>query len=76
MRVTFNAQERTLREMAALTRRAGWAIVDVVHGEESLFGHLTAVPVEIPEETLQMADAATPTAPERTSPGACLQLGP
>ncbi|KAI1792209.1 S-adenosyl-L-methionine-dependent methyltransferase, partial [Ganoderma leucocontextum] len=44
MRVAFNAQERTLREMAALTLSAGWRVVDVVHGEDSLFGHITAVP--------------------------------
>ncbi|KAI0700683.1 hypothetical protein C8T65DRAFT_790056 [Cerioporus squamosus] len=49
MRVTFNAQERTLREMAALVQTAGWKIVDVVHGESSSFGHMTAVPIDIPE---------------------------
>ena len=51
MRVTFNAQERTLREMAALVQTAGWKIVDVVHGESSSFGHMTAVPIDIPEAT-------------------------
>ncbi|KAI0666395.1 S-adenosyl-L-methionine-dependent methyltransferase [Trametes maxima] len=54
MRATFNAQERTLREMAALTLTAGWKIVDVVHAEGSLFGHLTAIPVEIPPESLAL----------------------
>ncbi|KAI0828552.1 S-adenosyl-L-methionine-dependent methyltransferase [Trametes gibbosa] len=54
MRATFNAQERTLREMAALTLTAGWRIVDVVHVEASLFGHITAVPVEIPQTALAM----------------------
>ena len=57
MRVVFNAQERTLREMAALTASAGWKIVDFVHGEESLFGHITAVPVEIPQASLALLDA-------------------
>ncbi|TFK81372.1 hypothetical protein K466DRAFT_502247 [Polyporus arcularius HHB13444] len=51
MRVTFNAQERTLREMAALVQTAGWKIVDVVHGESSSFGYMTAVPIDIPEAT-------------------------
>lgn len=57
MRATFNAQERTLRELAALTQSAGWKIVDVVHDDGSLFGHLTAVPVEIPEETLALSSS-------------------
>ena len=61
MRVTFNAQERTLREMSALTLAAGWKIVDVAHAEGSLFGHMTAVPVEIPTESLSMLDAPLPT---------------
>ncbi len=49
--MTFNAQERTLREMAALVQTAGWKIVDVVHGESSSFGYMTAVPIDIPEAT-------------------------
>ena len=61
MRVTFNAQERTLREMSALTLAAGWKIVDVAHAEGSLFGHMTAVPIEIPTESLSMLDAPLPT---------------
>ncbi|KAI0635412.1 S-adenosyl-L-methionine-dependent methyltransferase [Trametes polyzona] len=56
MRATFNAQERTLREMSALTLTAGWKIVDVVHAEGSLFGHLTAIPVEIPEASLSLLE--------------------
>lgn len=67
MRATFNAQERTLREMAALTLTAGWKIVDVVHVEASLFGHITAVPVEIPQATLAMLQP--PVRPETTEPG-------
>ncbi|KAI8973144.1 S-adenosyl-L-methionine-dependent methyltransferase [Trametes punicea] len=62
MRATFNAQERTLREMAALTLTAGWKIVDVVHAEGSLFGHMTAVPVEIPAESLTLLESAIPAA--------------
>ncbi|KAH9896530.1 S-adenosyl-L-methionine-dependent methyltransferase [Cubamyces lactineus] len=60
MRVTFNAQERTLREMSALTLAAGWKIVDVAHAEGSLFGHMTAVPVEIPTESLSLLDVPPP----------------
>ncbi|EIW56069.1 S-adenosyl-L-methionine-dependent methyltransferase [Trametes versicolor FP-101664 SS1] len=56
MRATFNAQERTLREMAALTLTAGWKIIDVVHAEGSLFGHMTAIPVEIPEASLALLE--------------------
>ncbi|KAI0362999.1 S-adenosyl-L-methionine-dependent methyltransferase [Pilatotrama ljubarskyi] len=56
MRATFNAQERTLREMATLTLTAGWKIVDVAHAEGSLFGHMTAVPVEIPAASLSLLD--------------------
>ena len=59
MRVTFNAQERTLREISALALSAGWKIVDVVPGEGSLFGHLTAVPVEIPAATLAHSGSAS-----------------
>ena len=36
---------------AALVQTAGWKIVDVVHGESSSFGHMTAMPIEIPEAT-------------------------
>ncbi|GJE93999.1 hypothetical protein PsYK624_101670 [Phanerochaete sordida] len=56
MRVMFNAQERTLRELAALARSAGWKIVQVTRAEGSLFGHLVAVPVEIPPETLALPE--------------------
>ncbi|CDO73947.1 hypothetical protein BN946_scf185016.g104 [Trametes cinnabarina] len=62
MRATFNAQERTLREMAALTLMAGWKIVDVAHAEGSLFGHMTAVPVEIPSASLALLDPPHATA--------------
>ena len=69
MRVAFNAQERTLREMAVLTASAGWKIVDVVHGEDSLFGHITAVPTEIPEETLKLLLDPPPNEPAQSTPG-------
>ena len=54
MRVMFNAQERTLRELTALARSAGWKVVQVTRTEGALFGHLVAVPVEIPPETLAL----------------------
>lgn len=54
MRVMFNAQERTLRELAGLVRTAGWQVVQVTRTEGALFGHLVAVPVEIPPETLTL----------------------
>ncbi|THH01015.1 hypothetical protein EW026_g1615 [Hermanssonia centrifuga] len=54
MRVMFNAQERTLRELAALTLSAGWKIVQVTRAPGSLFGHIIAVPVDIPPENLAL----------------------
>ena len=56
MRVMFNSQERTLRELAALTRSAGWKIVRVTRAEGSLFGHLIAIPIDIPPETLLLPE--------------------
>ncbi|KAH8096884.1 hypothetical protein BXZ70DRAFT_865118, partial [Cristinia sonorae] len=44
MRVTFNSQERTLRELASLTLTAGWKVEHVSRAEGSLFGHVVAVP--------------------------------
>ena len=52
MRSMFNSQERTLREFCAVTLTAGWKVTHVVRAEGSVFGHLTAVPVPIPGETL------------------------
>ena len=60
MRVTFNSHERTLREMAALTLTAGWRVVQVTRAEGSLFGHIIAVPTEIPQENLALLDAPLP----------------
>ncbi len=68
MRATFNAQVRTLREMAALTLTAGWKIIDVVHAEGSLFGHMTAIPVEIPEASLALLEPPV-VSPEVPSAG-------
>lgn len=57
MRVMFNSQERTLRELAALTLTAGWKIDHVTRAEGSLFGHIIAVPVDIPAKTLEVQAA-------------------
>ncbi len=56
MRVMFNAQERTLRELTALTLTAGWKVVRVTRAEGTLFGHVMAVPVEIPSESLRLLE--------------------
>ncbi|KAH9830194.1 S-adenosyl-L-methionine-dependent methyltransferase [Rhodofomes roseus] len=61
MRVTFNAQERTLREIAALTLTAGWRIVQVTRTEGSLFGHVIAVPTDVPQENLALLDVPLPS---------------
>ncbi|KAJ3484984.1 hypothetical protein NLJ89_g11938 [Agrocybe chaxingu] len=53
MQVMFNAQERTLRETVALARSAGWKVVKVTKATGSLFGHIFAVPVGIPPETIE-----------------------
>ncbi|EMD36158.1 hypothetical protein CERSUDRAFT_51961 [Gelatoporia subvermispora B] len=60
MRVTFNSQERTLREIAALTLTAGWKVVQVTRSEGSLFAHITAVPVDIPRESLSLLTSPLP----------------
>ncbi|KAI0339260.1 hypothetical protein BDW22DRAFT_1431862 [Trametopsis cervina] len=53
MRAMFNSQERTLRELSAVTLSAGWKITQVTRADGSVFGHMVAVPVDIPEETLR-----------------------
>ena len=53
----FNSQERTLRELAALTLTAGWKIIQVTRSEGSLFGHIIAVPVDIPADAPILDDA-------------------
>ncbi|PCH41979.1 S-adenosyl-L-methionine-dependent methyltransferase [Wolfiporia cocos MD-104 SS10] len=61
MRVTFNAQERTLRELTALAQSVGWKIVRVTRaGSGSLFGHLIAEPVDIPAESLGLLETPLP----------------
>ncbi|KAJ7694898.1 S-adenosyl-L-methionine-dependent methyltransferase, partial [Mycena rosella] len=45
MQVTFNGQERTLRETVALALSAGWKVMRVTKAPGSLFGHIVAVPV-------------------------------
>ncbi|KAG6820459.1 hypothetical protein H0H93_000213 [Arthromyces matolae] len=50
MQVTFNAQERTLRETTALAQSAGWKVVKVTRSPGSLFGHIVAVPAPIPPQ--------------------------
>jgi hypothetical protein len=47
MQVMFNGQERTLREIVALARSAGWMVVKVTKAQGSLFGHIVAVPVDV-----------------------------
>lgn len=44
----FNAQERTLREIVCLARSAGWRVTKVTRAQGSLFGHILAVPCEVP----------------------------
>jgi hypothetical protein len=44
----FNSQERTLREIVILASSAGWKVVKVTKALGSLFGHITAVPTNIP----------------------------
>jgi hypothetical protein len=48
MQVTFNGQERTLREIITLALSAGWKVVRVTKPPGSLFGHIIAVPVAVP----------------------------
>ena len=48
MHVTFNAKERTLREIVTLALSAGWEVTKVTRAQGSLFGHILAVPVDIP----------------------------
>jgi hypothetical protein len=50
MQVTFNAKERTLREIVVLAISAGWKVTKVTRAQRSLFGHILAVPVAIPPQ--------------------------
>ncbi|THU99018.1 hypothetical protein K435DRAFT_752418 [Dendrothele bispora CBS 962.96] len=55
MQVTFNGQERTLREIVVLARSAGWKVTKVTKAPGSLFGHIIAVPAEMPIQKRAMA---------------------
>ncbi|KAF8664228.1 hypothetical protein AX16_000790 [Volvariella volvacea WC 439] len=57
MQVTFNAQERTLREVVSLTASAGWKVKKVTRVAGSLFGHIIAVPTVIPSKTAVLSAA-------------------
>ncbi|KAK1230958.1 hypothetical protein PQX77_005932 [Marasmius sp. AFHP31] len=66
MQVTFNGQERTLRETVALALSAGWKVTRVVKAPGSHFGHITAIPTHIPinkgaaNSTSSLSDTAKP----------------
>ncbi|KAK2462797.1 hypothetical protein APHAL10511_005188 [Amanita phalloides] len=55
MQAAFNSQERTLKEVITLARSAGWRVVRVVKAEGSHFGHITALPAEIPFQSCESA---------------------
>ncbi|KAJ7449160.1 O-methyltransferase, partial [Mycena latifolia] len=62
MQVTFNGQERTLREIVALALSAGWKVVRVTKAPGSLFGHIVAVPVAVPVPPQRRARAGSGSA--------------
>ncbi|KAJ7653148.1 O-methyltransferase [Mycena polygramma] len=62
MQVTFNGQERTLRETVALALSAGWKVVRVTKAPGSLFGHIVAVPVAVPVSPQRRARAGSGSA--------------
>ncbi|KAJ7244419.1 hypothetical protein B0H12DRAFT_1129472 [Mycena haematopus] len=62
MQVTFNGQERTLREIVALALSAGWKVVRVTKAPGSLFGHIIAVPVAVPVPPQRRARAGSGSA--------------
>ncbi|KAH9851408.1 S-adenosyl-L-methionine-dependent methyltransferase [Lenzites betulinus] len=45
MMTLLDAKERTIWELAALTRGAGWEITGTTRGEGSLWGYTTALPI-------------------------------
>jgi hypothetical protein len=85
MQVTFNAKERTLREIVALALSAGWKVTKVTRAQGSLFGHILAVPVDIPVQEdddqdqnrpelaaeCAEADSASVSAPAGSGGGGC-----
>ncbi|KAJ7348135.1 hypothetical protein DFH08DRAFT_1080245 [Mycena albidolilacea] len=62
MQVTFNGQERTLREIVALALTAGWKVVRVTKASGSLFGHIIAVPIALPVSPQRRARAGSGSA--------------
>ena len=58
MHVTFSSRERTLREMASLVRKAGWEVRNVRRSEGTVFGYVTAEPIELlePDEGADLGD--------------------
>jgi hypothetical protein len=62
MQVTFNGQDRTLREIVALALSAGWKAVHVTKTPGSLFGHIVAVPVAVPVSPQRHARAGSGSA--------------
>ncbi|KAJ7434528.1 O-methyltransferase, partial [Mycena galericulata] len=62
MQVTFNGQERTLRETVALAASAGWKVVRVTKAPGSLFGHIVAEPVPVPVPPQRRARAGSGSA--------------
>ncbi|KAJ7910454.1 O-methyltransferase [Mycena leptocephala] len=69
MQVTFNGQERTLRETVALALSAGWKVVRVTKAPGSLFGHIVAVPVAVPVPPQRRARAGSGSAFFDIGPG-------
>ena len=45
MRVMFNSQERTLRELTELARESGWEVAHVARSQGTLWAYTTLVPV-------------------------------
>ncbi|KAJ7729809.1 hypothetical protein B0H16DRAFT_1330315 [Mycena metata] len=62
MQVTFNGQERTLRETVALALSARWKVVRVTKAPGSLFGHIVAAPVAVPVPPQRRARAGSGSA--------------
>jgi hypothetical protein len=69
MQVTFNGQERTLREIVALALSARWKVVRVTKAPGSLFGHIVAVPVAVPVSPQRRARRERLSALRCTAPG-------
>ncbi|KAH8827657.1 hypothetical protein DL96DRAFT_1107856 [Flagelloscypha sp. PMI_526] len=61
MQTMFNGQERTLREMVTLCAKSGWKVLRVARPNDALFGYVTAIPCEIPIESMQTFQTAEPS---------------